>query len=149
MVEQQGIVQHFRLRPDYVDVEVTGILTAEGKPVVVRLHRPDARELFELLKVAPGAAPERVADGEELVEEESNEDRVYRLSTPLLERWASVRLPNGEWARPAFSFDENGNHGGLLPGDALTYVDRAGLGLRLLQLGGYAGGAATDTFLGQ
>lgn len=133
-------------RPDFVDVEVTGITVgADAKPLSVRINKPDRLAMAEEMEALPGPRPKSPNDGEAPDDEEA---AMLELGARLIARFAAVQLPDGSWRSPAFSFSTPPDPD-LIDGADLSFVDIQTLTINAMQIGGYLGGAAGVGFLGQ
>lgn len=138
LVDRLGIT----LRPEFVEVEVTGVRLTNGDALRVRCVRPDAEEMAQQMGFLPGDVPASTPS-----ENQDERKSLLEWAPGLIERWVKVEV-DGEWV-PAFSFADPCPDD-RIPGRELTTVDIANLGMKVMRLGGYAGGPEAGTrFLGQ
>ena len=135
-----------RLRPDFIDVEITGIKAADGRPLTVRCAKPAPQDIVRDFRVLPGARPAQLQDRD--APDDEQEADFLAWAPVLIEKYAAIQLEDGTWHRPAFSFADDAPED-LLPGRDLTMNDFTRLATTVMELSGYMGGTDVESFRGE
>ena len=144
-------------------VELAHLRTKDGKPVRVNCERLPEDLLLEAVGL-PGAPDDGKKNDEpepdpkkdpaaaraRLEQKVNDARRLAALLGPLIEAGTWLEGDDGEEVRPAFYFDASKpRHAASIPGRYLRAADIERLGIAILRVGGYIGGAADEgTFHG-
>ena len=122
-------------------VRLKHLKSATGEPIVVQCERLEPLRIFEIVEALPGWKGDVVGSTSDADAREQM--RKFRpLGERLIEAGCALLDSYGRPQRRAFSFSDDA--GTSVPGRFLDTDDFMLLANTILELGGYAGGAATE-----